>query len=305
MSDLPDWARFFGTQERLDRFEEAILKDMEGRGIRVAIENGWVWPMDGSTTERWGLSNIGQRCAHEEESEWAGLVRRHFDAILETQLETEELDFSDFEGLKGRLSVRLWESEAIGEGRVCSRDDIPGLKTCLCVDLERGIRGISEEEAAELGRPVEELFEIAIRNSIEASEVEVRGVDLDGAEAIALLGESPYTSSHALRMERYAEHMGEHGAIIAIPLRDVIVILPFEDIGVAGQLHKVMLMAAGMYAEGPGSVTASVYWYRDGVWMDLPYALTEQSLDVMPPDEFVEYLNGLAPEGETDAGEEP
>jgi hypothetical protein len=300
MSDLPEWARFFGTQGRLDRFEAAILGDMERRGIRVAIENGWVWPMDGSTTERWGLSNIGQRCAHEDESEWAGLVARHFDAIIETQLETEELDFSDFEALKGRLSVRLWEAEAIGEGRVCSRDDIPGLKTCLCVDLERGIRGISEEEAASMGRPLGELFDIAVRNSIEAAEVDVRGVDLDGTEAVAIMGESPYTSSHALELDRYAEHLGEHGAIVAIPLRDVIVMLPFDDIGIAGSLHKVMLMAAGMYAEGPGSVTANVYWYQGGRWTDIPYELTEQSLEVAPPESFVEYLNGLMPDEQQD-----
>ena len=322
MAELPEWARFFGSQERLDRFEAAVLKDMEDRGIRVAIENGWVWPMEGSGREggdRWGLSNIGQRCAQEDEGEWAGLLERHFDSIFETQLETQELDFADFDSLRTRLSVRLWEAEALGDSHVCARDDIPGLRTCLCVDLERGIRGLTPGEAAQLGRPLEELFALAIENAIEASEVELQRVEFepdpgesdsasgagesggDGAgenpAAIALTGDSPYISSHILRMDRYAAHLGAHGAIVAVPLRDVVVILPFEDAGVIGVMPKLMLMAARMYADGPGSVTASVYWYQGQEggksWTEIPYELSEQNLDIMPPPELIERLESL------------
>src|SRR5690349_4391182 len=105
-SGLPEWAEFFKSAAQLERFEGAVIADFDRRGIRIAIEDGWVIPMraraeredrGGDNAERWGLSNVGQRCAAAEEREWAGIIAGHFDAIMDPANRVAPETIEDYE----------------------------------------------------------------------------------------------------------------------------------------------------------------------------------------------------------------
>jgi hypothetical protein len=50
---LPEWARFFRSQDRLDRFEAAVIDDFAARGLRIAVEDGRVIPVEEHRQMRW------------------------------------------------------------------------------------------------------------------------------------------------------------------------------------------------------------------------------------------------------------
>jgi hypothetical protein len=69
---------------------------------------------------------------------------------------------------------------------------------------------------------------------------------------------------------------------------------PIRDLGVIGAVNHLLILANRMYADGPGSVSDSLYWLRDGVFERLAGEVQGEDVRFAPPDEFVEVLNGLA-----------
>jgi len=60
-------------------------------------------------------------------------------------------------------------------------------------------------------------------------------------------------------------------------------------------LQSFIYVLQGMYREGPGSISNSLYWYQDGKLMNLSYELTDKELSFKPTDEFLELMNQLPP----------
>jgi hypothetical protein len=48
------------------------------------------------------------------------------------------------------------------------------------------------------------------------------------------------------------------------------------------------ILAHRRYAEGPGSLTSSLYWWRDGKLLTLPTEVDAEGVQFSPPNEFVE-----------------
>jgi hypothetical protein len=287
---LPEWAGFFGSAADLERFEKAVEKDFKGRGMRVAIEDGRVIPVKPPSQQQWGLSNVGQRCASAKPAEWAAIIAGHFDTILSTPRE-EELSLSE---AAPRLMVRLWdELDLDAKIRCVSREDIPGLRTVLCIDSETSIKSVSTDQMSEWGAGADELFLQALLNVRERVRPSVSSL---GPELDALLissEESFYTAALALEMERLDAHLGKHGAIVGLPTRDAILLAPFNNAGVVQSINNVIAITAGAYRDGPGSVSPRVYWYADGQWVEIPYEATDGGLRVSPPEDLLAVLNGV------------
>ncbi|HEX2898851.1 MAG TPA: hypothetical protein VHS96_03930, partial [Bacteroidia bacterium] len=72
------------------------------------------------------------------------------------------------------------------------------------------------------------------------------------------------------------------------------IIHPIEDSSVIKAINMMIPMTYGMHHEGPGSISANLYWYRQGKFMKLPYNIGNQSLNFQPPSDFVAMLDYLA-----------
>ena len=53
-------------------------------------------------------------------------------------------------------------------------------------------------------------------------------------------------------------------------------------------------IAMNLFREGPGSISDQLYWWRGGEFVHLPHTVSGKSINFVPPDEFVQALNGLA-----------
>jgi hypothetical protein len=44
--------------------------------------------------------------------------------------------------------------------------------------------------------------------------------------------------------------------------------------------------------QGPGPVTSKVYWWRNRVWQEVRYELRGDQLEIAPPEELVDIIEG-------------
>jgi hypothetical protein len=65
-------------------------------------------------------------------------------------------------------------------------------------------------------------------------------------------------------------------------------------------LNSMIPIAFGMYQEGPGSLSAGLYWWRAGKLQLLPTKVTAQSITFSPSDDFVEAVLNRVPEAPPD-----
>ena len=79
-----------------------------------------------------------------------------------------------------------------------------------------------------------------------------------------------------------------------MPSRDALVCYPIEDSNVIRAMSGLIPIAQALYKQGPGPVSANLYW-RDGErYISIPYEVTDAQVSVFPPDEFLEMLNQIA-----------
>lgn len=302
-----NWAEFFRSPAQAGRFENAVRADFERRGMAVSVHDGWVVPTDDPKQMRYGLSNVGQLCAQSEEAEWPEHIAQHFDRILASAEANAEIEsrIGEFSFVRRRLLVRLWDEETspARDANVVSREFAPGLLGFLCLDLPDSIRTITPDEAARWDRSEDSLFDEALDNMERDGNAKLVPLEVrEGSNLLGLEGETAFLAALALRLERYPAAIGKYGTFVAMPTRDGVLMLPFSGAAVVEQLSDLMVIALNACRDGPGSVTHRVYWVREGDWIEIPYAIEDDALNVHPPDELVEVLNSAAEDSDDGPG---
>lgn len=294
----PEWAGFFGSAERYERFEACVRVYFKGKGQRVMISEGTV--SGGDLGEmRLGLMNVGQLCAAAPEGEWPVLIAGHFDRLGAGQRESKELEsqIADYALIGPRLGVRLFEPGHLGPvGEVAvMREDIPGLVSVLCVDMPSTVQTLKREQVEEWGVDDEELFERAMQNLEGLVDAEPEEVDFgEMGRCLMLGGESFFNASLLLVLDRYEGLVGTHGAFVSAPTRNVSLVLPFDDASAMQTCAALMAVTEGMERDGPGSLSRRVWWTRKGEWLEIPYEIAEEGVNVRAPAEFSKILEELA-----------
>lgn len=297
---LPEWAAFFRAPARLERFEAAVLRYFEQRNARVAVEDGWVRPMEGPQGA-WGLTNVGQACAAEEdETQWPGLIAHHFDMMFRVRESADALreESGDFARVRDRITLRLWEPYIIERVPVVSREDVPGLLTVLSIDSEEAVQTVKPDVAALWGIDEHALFDLALENTRRLlGEVTVQSID--GTRLKALGSDNGYyLATLALDVDAFPGLFGRHGAFIAVPQRGVILAVPFDTLedSVEG-LSQLMHFTTGLERDGPGSLSRRVYWRHEGTWTEIPYEIADSALNVSPPQALLDLLEEIVEPG--------
>lgn len=309
----PDWASFFSASD-YNRFTEIVHDYFRARGDEIDIvDGGFDYSFDGEMNVQLGLHNLSQVCHASDRSDWREIIENHFNTFEHSERERLELEanIGDFNKVRDMIVVRLYpvgflEFKKDDDGHNwMAREDIPGIISVLAFDLPSCVRSVTREETAAWNRSDDELFRIGLQNTRALQEaVQIDRLDLENANYLHVIGgESFMTATHALLLHDKPDLLGTHGAWVAVPHRHMVVVHPIEDLSSMMVLHQMTGLAAGMYEEGPGSISPCVYWYSDHKeWYMVPVEITEEGLRVSPPEEVVEMLNQLSEPSPLDRG---
>lgn len=298
---VPGWAHALG-RGGLQEFLAHVEAYFAGRGIVAHIDalEGVVRP-SAQAFERsslFGLRNLAQSCARAAREAWPDLIATHFDCVFagSDQDNALRIDASDFEHIRPLLRSRLYPIELLSQSvEIVHRPGPEGTIEVVVIDLPTTVRTVARSEAKAWPLERESLFELARRNLAAGAALEDIAVSVQpGVDLHAYTGDPYYAASHALVFERYAPAPLPHGALVGIPKRDVLLAHFIRNIGAAEAIGALMQIVIGMHADGPGSLSPHLYWYRGGEFITLPYHVDGESLRFTPPGDFVDMLQRLA-----------
>lgn len=291
------WAEFFNSRAQLADFEAQVAAYFAGRGMTVTVDDGRVHPAE-RPEMAFGLSNLGQACAGSPRSEWDGIISTHFDTVVRS-LDEADMEESDLDALRDRLVVRLYDIDDIDASMPFSGiEAIPGLFSALMIDEPHGARSLHPDTLAQWDEPLASIVELAMDNVERLVDAAPQRVDMEEAgPAFLTMGESIYIASLICRLQRIPELIGPHGSLVAAPVRHMFVAMPIRGPQVVQALGGILSLVHRAYTDGPGSVSRRLYWYHDDdQWTELPWAMEDDKLQFIPPEEFVVMLNGLVGE---------
>ncbi len=297
---LPAWAAAFHSPQQLQDFKDAVTDYFNSVCIEMAIHDGWVVPRDNQGQTQFNLSRIASRCAAEPQDQWPRLLAEHFKQARQELYQQQRYASlaRDYAWARKHLAVRLFDQEAFdtraADMRLVYRVDLPGTYTVLSLDLPATTMSVDRQTMAGWGVEHDRLFDLAMDNIAAMPHTTAQWINLSEHTRVFTLKGMPYSSAMALRLEQFPNAIGRYGAIVAVPVRDYLAVLPIEDAGVALSMHDMLVLTWGMAQEGPNTVTGRVYWYRNGVYRELPYRVNNGGIDFSPPDDFVQLLRDLS-----------
>lgn len=302
--DVPAWARFFDPAA-YRAFLETVRTDMVRRGAEVDLAEGMIHVrLPGEEPSEYGLLNLAQVCNATPRGEWEETVREHFDRAMTCTVEARKLDAraGRLEDVRRALKVRLYHAEyleQIGAERLVCRIPAPGLVETLVYDLPGSVRTVPPEHLGKWEAGKDELFRMGLENVRAEGKPPVQTFDLErGAQFFGLVGDSFFTSSHAMLLGEYVDPMPEMGLLVSVPHRHSVLYHPIVDLRAVLAINSMIPVTFGMHQEGPGSVSPHLYWVKDGAWTMLPSKVTSQSITFTPPDEFVQTVLNRLPDAE-------
>lgn len=293
-ANLPAWARFLGTESAYRLLLIAVEAELRHRGYDVVIEDGVARSTrPGEPTQAYGLQNLAQRCNQSPRAQWPDVIRDHFERVEQGAMLEDEPEV--LAAVRDQLRVKLYPASYVENApnpphRLIADD----LVAVLVRDLPSSIVTVPRDDLERWGVEVDELFDVALRNLKTMEPIERDVIDMEGGKVTALVGESYFASSHALFLEDHFE-IGHRGALVAVPHRHAALVHVIEDAAVIKVTPGLIGLANGMFDQGPGSVSSSVYWWRhDRGFLRLPAEVTPTEITLSPPDAFMEMLEELS-----------
>ncbi len=295
----PSWASAMNPEEYA-AFLEAIDKYFTRHKITFEMLDGCLKtsPNDlGFSTV--GLSNLFQICKQDRTNRYTMIVANHFDAMVRAHKASAAFEklSEDYAQVKQYLGVRLYPQgylAHIGKEHVMGRDFGGDIYAMLVYDLPDTVQNVNPAKAAKWGKSFEELFATGIQNIRQKYPFPLKQMDLDGPKIWFVGGDHFFVPNIAFDLRQHPQLLGTHGCLIGMPHRHAALIYPVNSTEVILALNKMTVIVHGMEQEGPGSLSSDIFWYRDGHFENVPYALEEGKLKLYPPNSFVEMLNMLA-----------
>jgi hypothetical protein len=294
----PPWAAFMSAAD-FARFVEVVEAECAGAGRSCRVDRAagiaYVDYGLGEEPSACGLQNVAQLCGRNLAKQWPEIVKDHFTRLSQIVSEAEKLETlgDEFEEIRPLLKVRLYPPDYPVDKCVYERP-AEDLVACLVFDLPESVVAVAPEVAAKWPVPREELFRIGMANVRGEEGIQRQEHDVgDGCRIHSLTGDSFFVASQALIIEDFLPNpIPEMGALIAIPHRHMVIFHPILDATCVTALNRMLPMAKGIFDEGPGSVSPSVYWWREAAWWHdgqftrFPVTYSGRKMNVEIPPEF-------------------
>ena len=304
----PRWARFMRDGEWAS-FLEAVETELRRRGWKYRLEDGYVWapwgaPPDAEDEdEALSLLNLAQLCHAAGPEQFARVIANHFDALVAGRKDRVLADVlaGDLTAARPHLKVRLYPRDTFrGEdGQFIVRDVADDLCGVLCFDLPSNVVTVNADSLERWRCTADEVWYQALANLRRTERAPIDDVDVGGAVLKAMTGDSFFVASNLLLLGDFLDKELRWGALAAVPNRHTLVFHPILDMSALRAIDAMVVMASGMCSEGPGSISANLFWWRDGTLRTLPTVEADDHFEFVPPDDFVaQVLEPLAERSE-------
>jgi len=299
VTDPPRWAKFMGDGEWA-AFLAAVEAELRRRSWRYRIEDGYVWaPWGGDEDEALSLLNLAQMCHAGGIGAVDRIITSHFDALIAGRADRATADNlgANLAAARPHLKLRLYPRDTFRDqaSQFVIRDVADDLYAVLCFDLPSNVVTVNADSLARWSCTSDEVWYQALANLRRTERPAIDDVDVGGAALRAMTSDSFFVASNLLLLGDLIEDETRWGAVAAVPNRHTLVWHSITDLTALRAIDAMVVMASGMCAEGPGSISPNLYWWRDGVLRTLPTRETADHYEFVPPDEFVtEVLEQLA-----------
>jgi hypothetical protein len=273
--------------EVLHRLYRLVQRYFRSVGQEVKFEEGVVQvEIDGTKTQL-GLQNLAQVLAGAAEQEHEELVRRHFEGVVNATRMFREFQtrVGEFEFVRKLLTVRLMPENPKLEAGLVARRDLPGVMSVLCFDLPDSVVSVTNDLPRKWGRSADELFAVALDNvegnyPVHRSEDSLAG----GVRVHTRVGDHYFAATWALLLDREPEQVGTEGSLLIVPTRHLLMVHPVRDASATAAMEKLAGIAVGLHREGPGSVSAKLYYFREGAFAEVPFTVGKNRFEFQIPE---------------------
>ena len=288
----PEWARFLDDAE-WSSFVGALDAELTRRALPYRVEEGVLWARWGSEEdEALGLTNLAQMCRAAGPEAYPQVITSHFAALVAGRGDRElagQLG-ADLGLARPHLKLRLYARDTFepGNEQFVLRDTADDLTAVLCYDLPSNVVTVAAESLGKWSVAPDEPYYQALANQRRTERHPIEDVDVTGATVQAMTGESFFVASNLLLLGDFIGEESPFGAIAAVPNRHTLIWHAIVDPTALRAIDAMVVMAANLCAEGPGSISPHLYWWKDGTLRTLPTRETEEHYEFVPPDDFVD-----------------
>lgn len=186
------------------------------------------------------------------------------------------------------LKVRLVPRSLVDGQRVVVRRAADDLVLVLAADFPDRIEMVAP------GEDDDERFLAGLINTRAEPGLELTRHEVVGTELLMLSGESYFTATHALWANEFDPPEPEHGTLVAVPNRQVVLAHPIRDRGALAVLTPMLQLARRFGgADQPGTISPNLYRLRDGQLQLIELEETETQIVLPPTSEFAQLLQQL------------
>lgn len=270
-------------------FVSAVEVHFANENRKVKIEDGLLTFPAEPDSPQYGLTNLAQACHQEKPSKWQDMIKEHFAIIERTPLSPTT---PPFETVQDRILLRLVPPEyAESATDAIYREDIPETLTMVVVDSPESVRSVSQAEAKEWGLTREQLFAMGLKNLKNLSFGEPETIELgEGMNLLAVADDSFFTASLALDLKQHTKWLGQHGCLVGIPTRHMLLLYPIEDKDVLTAIQLLPGLLTNLEREGPGSVTSALYYFDGQTFEPISYSTADGSFSISPSRKFTQVM---------------
>lgn len=277
-----DWLEFtcemYDTLDRIDahggRLDAGVLSMSDGRTIPLLA--------------------LAQHCHLRPREEWSDLISGHLRAMIgrlrDVCVDEPDVPLSLFD-----LRVRLVPDDPVDHkvfGELGARPYATGITQALAVDVVGGIRFVAEKELDDLGHDAHQVWAGAWAQT-EALEQpdDVNVIDVGGADVVHVFGERPLTASLVGTVDQLLGPFPADGAIVSVPAGHSVLVHPLEGPAEARlAIDALIPITRQLFRQGPDSISAHLYWWRDGRLEWIPTYFARDGIEAYLPADLADLL---------------
>lgn len=160
-------------------------------------------------------------------------------------------------------------------------------------DFPHGVMNIKPEAAAQWNRTEDELIEAGRINSRVKYRSKIVTEQLGGEKVYVIEGDHLFVTNGVLDIQFFDIPTSPHGWIVGIPHRHAVLVYPITNLEAVRILPGFVYVLQSMHREGPGPISDSLFWLKEGRLTKLEYQLEGTQFKFHPPAEFAEVIRHL------------
>lgn len=191
------------------------------------------------------------------------------------------------------VRVRLRADEPSMQSALDSFDARPyaeGILQTLVVREGEALRGLSIAEVVGLEWEIETTWASAwAQTRVLERPAEINVIDASGVEIIHLFNDPLGASFVPYLADVLPIH--EHGALVSMPIEHSLIVHPIYGGEIVRAAQTMIPITRQVHRSGPESLSAHVYWWRDGHLTLVPTYFARDGIEFYPPAELSDLID--------------